>query len=164
MKTPKALHMSQFATPQQQLMLTVMHTASALHSRHRALLKPYDVTPEQFNILRILRGQKGRPLPLRDISIRMIDRNSNTSRLIDKLVEKGHVLRESCPRDRRQVDIALTKQGVDFTQQLSNILEEELSLLEAVWAPEEALRAANLLDAWNDTQPYIDSKSQISFS
>ena len=153
MKTPKALHMSQFATPQQQLMLTVMHTASALHSRHRALLKPYDVTPEQFNILRILRGQKGRPLPLRDISIRMIDRNSNTSRLIDKLVEKGHVLRESCPRDRRQVDIALTKQGVDFTQQLSNILEEELSLLEAVWAPEEALRAANLLDAWNDTQP-----------
>ena len=153
MKTPQALHMSQFATPQQQLMLTVMHTASALHSRHRALLKPYDVTPEQFNILRILRGQKGRPLPLRDISIRMIDRNSNTSRLIDKLVEKGHVLRESCPRDRRQVDIALTKQGVDFTQQLSNILEEELSLLEAVWAPEEALRAANLLDAWNDTQP-----------
>ena len=153
MKTHQALHMSQFATPQQQLMLTVMHTASALHSRHRALLKPYDVTPEQFNILRILRGQKGRPLPLRDISIRMIDRNSNTSRLIDKLVEKGHVLRESCPRDRRQVDIALTKQGVDFTQQLSNILEEELSLLEAVWAPEEALRAANLLDAWNDTQP-----------
>ena len=153
MKTPQALHMSQFATPQQQLMLTVMHTASALHSRHRALLKPYDVTPEQFNILRILRGQKGRPLPLRDISIRMIDRNSNTSRLIDKLVEKGHVLRESCPRDRRQVDIALTKQGVDFTQQLSNILEEELSLLEAVWAPEEALRASNLLDAWNDTQP-----------
>jgi DNA-binding MarR family transcriptional regulator len=134
-------------------MLTVMHTASALHSRHRALLKPYDVTPEQFNILRILRGQKGRPLPLRDISIRMIDRNSNTSRLIDKLVDKGHVLRESCPRDRRQVDIALTKQGVAFTQELSNILEEELSLLEAVWAPEEALRAATLLDAWNDTQP-----------
>ena len=153
MKTHQALHMSQFATPQQQLMLTVMHTASALHNRHRALLKPYDVTPEQFNILRILRGQKGRPLPLRDISIRMIDRNSNTSRLIDKLVEKGHVLRESCARDRRQVDIALTKQGVDFTQQLSNILEEELSLLEAVWAPEEALRAAHLLDAWNDTQP-----------
>lgn len=153
MKTPQALHMSQFATPQQQLMLTVMHTASALHSRHRALLKPYDVTPEQFNILRILRGQKGRPLPLRDISIRMIDRNSNTSRLIDKLVDKGHVLRESCPRDRRQVDIALTKQGVAFTQELSNILEEELSLLEAVWSPEEALRAATLLDAWNDTQP-----------
>lgn len=153
MKTPQALHMSHFATPQQQLMLTVMHTASALHSRHRALLKPYDVTPEQFNILRILRGQKGHPLPLRDISIRMIDRNSNTSRLIDKLVEKGHVQRESCARDRRQVDIALTKQGVDFTQQLSNILEEELSLLEAVWAPEEALRAAHLLDAWNDTQP-----------
>jgi DNA-binding MarR family transcriptional regulator len=145
--------MSQFATPQQQLMLTVMHTASALHSRHRALLKPYDVTPEQFNILRILRGQKGRPLPLRDISIRMIDRNSNTSRLIDKLVDKGHVLREACPRDRRQVDIALTKQGVAFTQELSNILEEELSLLEAVWSPEEALRAATLLDAWNDTQP-----------
>ena len=153
MKTPQALQMTSFASPQQQLALTVLYTASQMLNRHRTLLKPHGITPEQFNILRILRGQKGRPLPLRDISIRMIDRNSNTSRLIDKLVEKGHVLRESCPRDRRQVDIALTKQGVAFTQQLSNILEEELSLLEAVWAPEEALRASNLLDAWNDTQP-----------
>jgi|SaaInl25SG_5_DNA_1037380.scaffolds.fasta_scaffold01436_3 DNA-binding MarR family transcriptional regulator len=153
MKTSEALRMSQFATPQQQLMLTVMHTASSLHSRHRSLLKPFDVTPEQFNILRILRGQKGRPLPLRDISARMIDRNSNTSRLIDKLVDKGHVIRESCPRDRRKVDIALTEHGVAFTQELSNILEEELSLLGAVWNSADALRAANLLDAWNATQP-----------
>ena len=153
MKTLQALHMSLFATPQQQLMLTVLHTASALHSRHRTMLKPFDVTPEQFNILRILRGQKGRPLPLRDISMRMIDRNSNTSRLIDKLVDKGHVNRESCPLDRRRVDILLTEQGLAFTQELSNILDAELSQLEDVWASEEALRAANLLDAWNATQP-----------
>ena len=153
MKTSEALHMSQFASPQQQLMLTVLHTASALQHRHRSLLKPFDVTPEQFNILRILRGQKGKPLPLRAISIRMIDRSSNTSRLIDKLVDKGHVVRESCPRDRRKVDIALTSQGMAFTQELSNILDAELSQLEAVWTSADALRAATLLDAWNETQP-----------
>ena len=88
MKTPQALQMTTFASPQQQLALTVLYTASQMLNRHRTLLKPLGITPEQFNILRILRGQKGNPIALRDISGRMIDRNSNTSRLIDKLVDK----------------------------------------------------------------------------
>ena len=152
MKTADALQMASFASPQQQLALTILYTASQMLNRHRTLLKPHGITPEQFNILRILRGQHGQPIALRDISERMIDRSSNTSRLIDKLVTKQLVLRESCPEDRRRVDILLTKKGVALTEQLTNIMDTEMSLLEEVWSTPQALAAAEALDAWNESQ------------
>ena len=145
--------MSSFASPQEQLALTVLHTASTMLNHHRTLLKPHGITPEQFNILRILRGQQGRPLALRDISGRMIDRNSNTSRLVDKLMAKGLVRRETCPSDRRRVDIALTEEGDALTTQLKTLMDENMRSLQSVWSNEDALKAIDLLDAWNDTQP-----------
>lgn len=153
MRTQEALQMSKFASAQQQLLLTVLHTASSMNHLHRSLLKPHGITPEQFNILRILRGQNGQSIALRDISARMIDRSSNTSRLIDKLVDKGHVRRTSCPEDRRRVDIALTAEGEHMTHLLSNIMDHELSLLSDVWSNEQAQMAIDVLDAWNATQP-----------
>ena len=144
--------MSAFQSPQQRLVLTVLHASSAMLSSHRALLKPHGVTPEQFNILRILRGQHGRPMALRDISGRMIDRNSNTSRLVDKLMAKGLVRRETCPSDRRRVDIALTEEGNALTIQLKELMDENMRSLQSVWSEEDALKAIDLLDAWNDTQ------------
>ena len=152
-KTPQAIQMSSFASPQEQLALTVLHTASTMLNHHRALLKPYGITPEQFNILRILRGQQGHPLALRDISGRMIDRNSNTSRLVDKLIAKGLVRREPCPSDRRRVDIALTDEGDTLTAELKAVTDENMRSLQSVWTSENALKAIDILDAWNDTQP-----------
>lgn len=144
--------MTSFASPQEQLALTVLHTASTMLNHHRTLLKPHGITPEQFNILRILRGQHGRPMALRDISGRMIDRNSNTSRLVDKLMAKGLVRRETCPSDRRRVDIALTEEGNALTIQLKELMDENMRSLQSVWSEEDALKAIDLLDAWNDTQ------------
>ncbi|MGB1348070.1 MAG: MarR family winged helix-turn-helix transcriptional regulator [Flavobacteriales bacterium] len=152
MKTPQAIQMTSFASPQEQLALTVLHTASTMLNHHRTLLKPHGITPEQFNILRILRGQHGRPMALRDISGRMIDRNSNTSRLVDKLMAKGLVRRETCPSDRRRVDIALTEEGNALTIQLKELMDENMRSLQSVWSEEDALKAIDLLDAWNDTQ------------
>ena len=152
MKTPQALQMTSFASPQQQLALTVLYTASQMLNRHRTLLKPHGITPEQFNILRILRGQKSNPIALRDISGRMIDRNSNTSRLIDKLVDKHLVRREACPEDRRRVDILLTEKGAQLTGKLANIMDAEMSLLQDVWSHADAKKAIDTLDAWNETQ------------
>ena len=152
-KTPQAIQMSSFASPQEQLALTVLHTASTMLNHHRALQKPYGITPEQFNILRILRGQQGHPLALRDISGRMIDRNSNTSRLVDKLIAKGLVRREPCPSDRRRVDIALTDEGDTLTTELKAVMDENMRSLQSIWTSENALKAIDILDAWNDTQP-----------
>ena len=121
-------------------------------NHHRLLLKPHGISPEQFNILRILRGQHGKPIALRDITSRMIDPSSNTSRLVDKLLVKGLVERQSCPEDRRRVDIALTSDGERTIQHLSRLLDESLSNLEEVWNSQEAARASDLLDRWNETQ------------
>ena len=150
MKTSEALQMASFASTQEQLVLTVLHTASAMLSKHRVLLKPYGVTPEQFNILRILRGQQGKPIALRDISNRMIDKNSNTSRLVDKLLAKGLVQREACPEDRRRVDIVLTPSGRQLIEELKNIMDQEISSLNGVWSESEAKNAILLLDRWNE--------------
>jgi DNA-binding MarR family transcriptional regulator len=83
----------------------------------------------------------------------MIDRNSNTSRLVDKLMAKGLVRRETCPSDRRRVDIALTEEGDALTTQLKTLMDENMRSLQSVWSEEDALKAIDLLDAWNDTQP-----------
>ena len=152
MKTQDALKMSAFQSPQQRLVLTVLHASSTMLSSHRALLKPHGVTPEQFNILRILNGADG-AMSLADVASRMIDRNSNTSRLIDKLLAKGLVQRVTCPSDRRRVEITLTDEGQRTTKHLSLLMDETLAALVDVWTNEQATLAADILDRWNMTQP-----------
>lgn len=144
--------MSAFQSPQQRLVLTVLHASSAMLSSHRTLLKPHGVTPEQFNILRILNGADG-AMSLADVASRMIDRNSNTSRLIDKLLAKGLVQRVTCPSDRRRVEITLTAEGQRTTKALSLLMDETLAELVDVWTDEQATQAADILDRWNMTQP-----------
>jgi len=74
-------------------------------------LKPFDVSPQQFNVLRILRGQNEKPANLSTLNERMINKMSNTTRLVDKLLLKGYVDRITCPSNRRKVEISITKKG-----------------------------------------------------
>jgi len=75
-------------------------------------LHPYDLTLQQFNVLRILRGCKKSPATLQYITVRMIHKTSNTTRLVDRLITKGLVERKQCHENRRKVDISITKQGL----------------------------------------------------
>lgn len=74
-------------------------------------LKPFDVSLQQFNVLRILRGQNGNPANLSTLNDRMVTKMSNTTRLVDKLLNKGLVDRIICPSNRRKVEINITKKG-----------------------------------------------------
>ncbi|WP_299529282.1 MarR family winged helix-turn-helix transcriptional regulator [Ulvibacterium sp.] len=74
-------------------------------------LKPCDVSVQQFNVLRILRGQKGKPANLSTLNERMVTKMSNTTRLVDKLLAKGYADRKTCPSNRRKVEITITKLG-----------------------------------------------------
>lgn len=74
-------------------------------------LKPFDVSQQQFNVLRILRGQNDKPANLSTLNERMISKMSNTTRLVDKLLLKGYVDRITCPSNRRKVEINITKNG-----------------------------------------------------
>lgn len=100
---------------------------------------------QQFNLLRILRGQKGKALSVNDLIERMIDKSSNASRLVDKLSDKGLVHRAMCPNDRRQVEVTITDEGL----KLLSLLDPELKKIERVLdgiTPEEAETMNEMLD------------------
>ncbi len=75
------------------------------------MLKPYEVSLQQFNVLRILRGQNGKPANLSTLNERMVTKMSNTTRLVDKLLSKGYLQRRTCPSNRRKIEITITEQG-----------------------------------------------------
>jgi DNA-binding MarR family transcriptional regulator len=85
-------------------------------------LKPFDISSEQFNVLRILRGRKGEPANMCDIQERMITKMSNTTRLVEKLLQKGLVNRNICPVNRRKVEITITEKGLEVLRQIDPLI------------------------------------------
>ena len=93
-------------------------------------LKPYDVSLQQFNVLRILRGQKGKPANLSTLNERMVTKMSNTTRLVDKLILKDFVERETCESNRRKVEITITQTGEKVLLRMDQAMKKaEESLL-----------------------------------
>jgi DNA-binding MarR family transcriptional regulator len=134
-----------FQNEYEKLAVNILYTASWLHSANSARLKQFDITPEQFNVLRILRGSHPKPLMLADITARMIDKNSNATRLVDKLRQKGMVKRELCATSRRQVDISITAKGLSVLKSIDARQKEWIATLKKVKKAEaEAINA--LLD------------------
>jgi len=112
--------------------VNLLFTSSWKSGKQSAIMKPYDISMQQFNILRILKGQSPHPAPLKLLTERMIDKMSNTSRLVDKLNKKGLVNRVNCETNRRQVDITITEEGMKVcdrvTKELDSALENENKL------------------------------------
>ena len=96
-------------------------------------LKPFKISLQQFNVLRILRGRKGIPANLQTVQKRMIHKMSNTTRLVDKLIEKKLVARKQCEENRRKIDLLITPQGLALLQTLDPIIDEkELEITQGV--------------------------------
>lgn len=109
--------------------LNFVITNKTLSENYLSFFKQYDISGQQFNVLRILKGQKGKPANLATIQERMIHKNSNTTRLIDKLILKGFVDRTICPENRRKVEIVITKSGLELLDTIDpklNALEESI--------------------------------------
>ncbi len=102
--------------------INLMVTQSYLSDQFNDVLKPYDISPEQFNVLRILRGNKGEPANMFTIQERMIARTSNTTRLIDKLLRKELVYRQTCPDNRRKVEVSITSKGLELLKILDPLV------------------------------------------
>ena len=86
-------------------------------------LKPFDISLQQFNVLRILRGRKENPANLKTVQKRMIHKMSNTTRLIDKLIDKTLVSRKICEENRRKIEIFITENGLEVLAQLDMIIQ-----------------------------------------
>lgn len=138
---------SRFNSEQQKAMLNVLFTANWIRTKQVALFKPYGLSPQQYNILRILRGAKDR-MPMQQVKGRMIDRAPNATRLTDKLIAKGLVLRERCEDDRRVIYVRISERGLEMLQAIDNdVLLNEATRLQTL-SDSDALAMNRILDQW----------------
>src|SRR5258705_11570014 len=106
--------------------VNIMFTSSWLYNMNASRMKKHDITPEQYNVLRILRGSYPKPLMLGNVTCRMVDKSSNATRLVEKLRQKHYVERELCETNLRQVDIVITEKGLALLTKIDNQAEEWL--------------------------------------
>lgn len=124
--------------------LNIMYTQNVIADKFSELLKPYELSGEQFNVLRILRGQKGNPANMFVIQERMLAKTSNTTRLVDKLLLKSFVTRKVCPENRRKIEVSITTKGLDLLTELDPKVVEHEHYFSKNLSPEE-LEQLNLL-------------------
>jgi len=108
------------------LSLSILVTAHLIDEKVAGALKPFELSVQQFNVLRILRGQKGKPANLSTIQERMVSKMSNTTRLVDKLIAKDLAIRIICETNRRKVEISITENGL----RLLNEVDPEVDSVE----------------------------------
>ncbi|MBC7641082.1 MAG: MarR family transcriptional regulator [Flavobacterium sp.] len=109
---------------QKKVLLNITYAKNVITDKFQEITKPFDLSGEQYNVLRILRGQKGSPANMCLIQERMISKSSNTTRLIDKLLIKQMVTRNECPENRRKIEILITSKGLDILHKLDPLIIE----------------------------------------
>lgn len=100
--------------------VNLIFTHNWLVNQHRKFLKDADITLQQFNVLRILRGQYPKPISTSDIRDRMLDRRSDVSRIVDRLLKKKLIERKTCQEDKRRVDVVIQQLGLDLLSELDD--------------------------------------------
>lgn len=145
MKIEKAVKQENFRNVYQKATLNLLFTHSWLADRLKCFFSEFDITPQQYNMLKILKGQYPKPITTSLIRDRMLDRSSDASRLVDRLYKKELVSRSVCQKDKRLVDVTLTDRGlklVVLVDEQSEKLDGYLSRL----TPTEAKEISDLLD------------------
>ncbi len=123
-------------------LINIKYTSNWLNSKENEFFKPYGISPQQYNILRILRGAKDK-IKVQIVKDRMIERAPNATRLMDKLCDKSLIERERCEHDRRVVYVKITKQGLALLSTID--VDNTLTYLDNL-TDEEAKILSNLLD------------------
>jgi len=127
-------------------LLNLLYTGNWITDEITSSLKPFDITTQQFNVLRILKGMKGDPCSLQTIQERMISKMSNTTRLVDKLIKKDFVQREQCESNRRKVDIMITVEGEKALEVINEVVDESESMLTENLSQDELKQLNSLLN------------------
>ena len=133
---------SKFINSKLKAFINIKYTSSWLNSKENVFFKPHGISPQQYNILRILRGAKER-IKVQIVKDRMIERAPNATRLMDKLCDKKFIKRDRCQLDRRVVYVQITALGLSLLSAIDDSVE--VSFLEKL-SEEEALVLSNLLD------------------
>src|SRR5688500_9128537 len=137
------IRQKKFTSARQKAVINLIFTSNWLQSRQQDFFKSFGITGQQFNILRILKGQFPKSISGTEIKARMLDRNSDVWRLLDRLAGKGLVTKHTCPNDKRASDVLITEEGLDLLKQIGKTQKQDavLSLTE-----KEAIALSDLLD------------------
>ena len=135
-----------FRSREQQATLGLLRTADAVKRSLAQVIEPHGVTPQQYNVLRILRGAGADGLPTLSIAERMIEQTPGVTRLIDRLEGKGLVARTPCPKDRRRVFCRMTAKGLDLLKELDEPINRWDFRAVSVLPPSDLDLLVDLLD------------------
>jgi DNA-binding MarR family transcriptional regulator len=144
MKIEEEIKQLKFKSTHQKAIINLLFTASWIQTQQQQFFKSFGITNQQFNILRILKGQYPNAISATEIKSRMLDKNSDVSRLLDRLASKKLILKQTCPKDKRAADVSITQTGLDILAELDKKqkqIDTVLSLSE-----KEAEELSNLLD------------------
>ncbi|WNJ20725.1 MarR family transcriptional regulator [Pontibacter sp. G13] len=140
-----------FNSARERAAVNLIFTHNWLVAKTKELFKPYDITSQQFNVLRILRGQYPEPITTSEIRCRMLDRMSDVSRIVDRLVKKEFVDRHICQSDKRLVDVVINSKGLALLEEMDNVNLEIQTLMDNL-TEEEAQTLNELLDKARSNQ------------
>jgi MarR family 2-MHQ and catechol resistance regulon transcriptional repressor len=147
----KEIHQEKFTDVRQKAMINLLYTYGWVIEKIKSFLAKEDITHQQFNILRILRGSFPKPLSTLQIRERMLDKMSDTSRIVDRLVLKQLVKKVTCSKDKRLVDVTITEKG----QKLLKKLDAEVDHIEEIMGnltEAESEQLNTLLDKLRNTE------------
>ncbi|MEX1240960.1 MAG: MarR family transcriptional regulator [Cyclobacteriaceae bacterium] len=142
-KIEEEIQQEKFRSIHQKAVINLIYTSNWLQSKQHEFFKTLGITGQQFNILRILKGQHPKSISGSEIKSRMLDRNSDVSRLLDRLAAKKLISRRTCPNDKRATDVLITEPGIALLKQISKTQKQDLVLC---LTEEEAETLSDLLD------------------
>jgi DNA-binding MarR family transcriptional regulator len=145
MKLEEEIQQKTFKSPHQKLAVNLLYTNNWLNNHYSVFFKDADLTVQQYNVLRILRGQHPHPCSLKLVKERMLDRMSDASRIMDKLVAKDLVIRAECPSDRRSVNLLISEKGLKLLEEFDFIDEATQDIFKCLRA-EQIDQLNTLLD------------------
>ena len=145
MKIEDEIQQKKFKDDYQKLVVNLLYTSNWMNAHFELLFKNSGVTLQQFNVLRILRGQYPKPSSIKLIKERMLDRMSDASRIVDKLVLKKLVIRNQCPNDRRSVDVVISEDALNLLQTMDVLDEKAKEILKSL-SKTEIIVLNDLLD------------------
>ena len=149
MKIEKVIQQTQFESEYHKASINLVFTGSWFLSKVSKRLREFEISQQQFNILRILRGAN-KALSVKELANRMLDPATNASRLVDKLLEKGLVERKISKKDRRQVEVLITSKGLEIVNRASVVVRAIVEQIFSNLKEDEAKELSHILDLLRD--------------
>jgi len=145
MKIEEEIQQRSFRNEYQKSAINLIYTYGWLHNKQKKFFSDYDITAQQYNVLRILKGQYPKVISTSEIKSRMLDKNSDVSRIVDRLEVKGLVKKKICKSDRRLVDVSINADGIQLLKNIDTRIQDFDNLFAAL-QPDEAKELNRLLD------------------